>query len=185
VTAVRVRITGADRDVLRRLTAAPGTDKADVIRRVAGLADDLKPWLVATPLLLAVRRRPASVLRGWTALALAAGGSSIISAVIGRRRPSVAVRDRVKAGDQPSSGSMPSTHTASATAFVSAVATADPLAGGLLIPVAGFVAWSRVASTRHYPSDVVVGGLVGAVSAGAVALVWRWARPLSWPGRRT
>jgi undecaprenyl-diphosphatase len=163
----------ADRAVLRRLTARPGTRKAALIRVVAGLADDLKPWLVATPLLLALRRRPGSVGRAWAAVGLAAAVSGVASAAIGRHRPSIEVQDRTRAADPPTSGSMPSNHTASAAAFVAAVVSTDPVAGAFLVPVAGFVAWSRVASSRHYPTDVAAGLAVGVASAGAVALVAR------------
>ncbi len=155
-----------DRGLLRRITAPPGTTKAAVVERVAPMADDLKPWLVATPVLLAVRRRPRSVLRAWLAIGLAAAASGTASAAIGRDRPGAVVRDRAHAADRPSSPSMPSTHTANAAAFVAALAIDDRDAALALLPVAAFVAWSRVAAARHYPSDVAVGALLG------VAIVW-------------
>jgi len=90
------------------------------------------------------------------------------SAVIGRPRPSAAVQDRAKAGDQPTSASLPSKHAGNGVAFAAAVATSDPAAGIALFPVVGFVAWSRVASARHYPTDVIAGAAVGLASAAAV-----------------
>jgi len=163
-----------DRFILRRITARPGTAKAALVERVAPLADDLKPWLVATPIVLAVRRRPRSVLRAWLAIGLAAAASGTASAAIGRDRPGAVVRDRAHAADRPSSRSMPSTHTANAAAFVAAMAVDDRDAAVVLLPVAAFVAWSRVASARHYPSDVTVGAILGAATGSVLGRATAW-----------
>ena len=168
-----------DRSILRQLTAHPGTAKAAFVERVAPLADHVKPWLVATPILLAVRRRPRSVLRAWLAIVLAAAASATASAAIGRDRPAAVVRDRAHAADRPASRSMPSTHTANAAAFVAALAVDDRDAMFALLSVAAFVAWSRVAAARHYPSDVAVGALLGAAIGSVVtrATVWLAGHP--------
>jgi membrane-associated phospholipid phosphatase len=79
------------------------------------------------------------------------------------------VQDRAKAGDEPTSASLPSKHSGNAVAFAAAVGTSDPMAGIALVPVVGFVAWSRMASARHYPTDVIAGAAVGLVSAAVVA----------------
>ena len=63
---------------------------------------------------------------------------------------------------------MPSTHTANAAAFVAALAVDDRDAALALLPVAAFIAWSRVAAARHYPSDVAVGAVLGAVTVWPV-----------------
>ena len=158
-----------DGRIVRRITARPGTTKGALIERVAPWADDLKPWLVATPVVLALRRRPRSLLRAWLAIGLAAAASSSASAAIRRPRPSAVVQDRVHAADRPSLPSMPSTHTANAVAFVAALAADDRDAALALLPVAAFVAWSRIAAARHYPSDVAVGALLGAATGIVVA----------------
>ena len=79
--------------------------------------------------------------------------------------------DRTTAGvpDQrwvpmPETTSFPSGHSASAFAFAGAVAASLP---GLAIPLHGLataVAYSRVHTGVHYPSDVVVGSLLGAAT---------------------
>lgn len=158
-----------DRDILRRITARPGTAKASFVERVAPLADDVKPWLVTTAILLVLGRRPRSVVRPWLAVGLAAAASGTASAAIGRDRPAGVVADRAHAADRPTSHSMPSTHTANATAFVAALAVDDRNAALALLPVVFFVAWSRVAAARHYPSDVAVGALLGAATGSVVA----------------
>ena len=165
-----------DYAILRRLTARPGTTKAELIEHTAGFADDVKPWLVATPVLLFARRRPLALGRAWLSVGLAAAAASVASALIDRDRPSTAVQDRVHAADRPTSGSMPSTHTASAAAFVSSMLLDDPIAAALLAPVLAFVAWSRVAAARHYPTDVVVGAVVGVTAAAAAGAPTVWLR---------
>ncbi|MFW6156495.1 MAG: phosphatase PAP2 family protein, partial [Armatimonadota bacterium] len=37
---------------------------------------------------------------------------------------------------------------------------------------AGFVAASRVAQSAHYPSDIIIGGLMGVISAWIVLAIW-------------
>jgi undecaprenyl-diphosphatase len=64
---------------------------------------------------------------------------------------------------------MPSSHTASAVAYTIAVGTQLPVAALPLGAVAAAVAWSRLATDRHFPSDVFVGALIGAAVGGTIA----------------
>ncbi|WP_314244652.1 bifunctional phosphatase PAP2/diacylglycerol kinase family protein [Streptomyces sp. DSM 40907] len=68
---------------------------------------------------------------------------------------------------QPQTTSFPSGHSASAFAFATGVALASPGWGAVLAPVAASVAFSRVYTGVHYPSDVLVGASLG-VAAGFV-----------------
>ncbi|GAA2627757.1 MULTISPECIES: bifunctional phosphatase PAP2/diacylglycerol kinase family protein [Streptomyces] len=68
---------------------------------------------------------------------------------------------------QPQTTSFPSGHSASAFAFATGVALAAPGWGAVLAPVAASVAFSRVYTGVHYPSDVLVGASLG-VAAGFV-----------------
>jgi len=63
----------------------------------------------------------------------------------------------------PSSGSFPSGHSASAAAFAVAVGGVLPRLRRPLLAAASVVAFSRVYTGVHYPSDVLVGVTVGAV----------------------
>ena len=67
----------------------------------------------------------------------------------------------------PRSLSFPSGHSASAFAFATAVGQLIPLAAPPLRFVAAMVAYSRVHTGVHYPGDVIVGSLVGALAGRA------------------
>jgi undecaprenyl-diphosphatase len=68
----------------------------------------------------------------------------------------------------PRSSSFPSGHSATALAFATGACAELPLLAPVLIPLAGGVAYSRVHTGVHYPSDVVAGAAIG-VGSGALA----------------
>jgi membrane-associated phospholipid phosphatase len=68
----------------------------------------------------------------------------------------------------PRSTSFPSGHSATAFAFATGACAEFPLLAPVLIPLAGTVAYSRVHTGVHYPSDVVAGAAIG-VGSGAIA----------------
>lgn len=61
--------------------------------------------------------------------------------------------------------SFPSGHTLHATSFAILYGSYEPLLLWLLVPLALLVALSRVILGLHYPSDVLVGGAIGAILA--------------------
>jgi membrane-associated phospholipid phosphatase len=73
----------------------------------------------------------------------------------------------------PSSTSFPSGHSASAAAFATAVGDLVPTLKTPLRGAASVVAFSRVYTGVHYPSDVLVGATVGAVLGRAASAVAR------------
>jgi undecaprenyl-diphosphatase len=80
----------------------------------------------------------------------------------------------------PSSTSFPSGHAAAGFAFANAVSAEVP---GLAFPLrvlAFCVAYSRVHTGVHYPSDAIAGGIVGGVVGQTVA----WAAHRGWPADR-
>jgi undecaprenyl-diphosphatase len=68
----------------------------------------------------------------------------------------------------PRSTSFPSGHSATAFAFATGACAELPQLAPVLIPLAGAVAYSRVHTGVHYPSDVVAGAAIG-VGSGALA----------------
>jgi undecaprenyl-diphosphatase len=61
----------------------------------------------------------------------------------------------------PRSTSFPSGHSASAFAFATGACSQAPGLAPLLVPLAGAVAYSRVHTGVHYPSDVAAGAALG------------------------
>ena len=74
---------------------------------------------------------------------------------------------------KPRTPSFPSGHSASAFAFATAATRELPVAGPLLFPLAAIVAYSRVYLGFHYPSDVLMGGALGAAAGMAAGPVGR------------
>ncbi len=76
----------------------------------------------------------------------------------------------------PRTFSFPSGHSASALAFATGVTRTLPPAGPVVVPMAATVAYSRVHTGVHYPSDVAVGAGVGIMSGLIAAGLVRRAR---------
>ncbi|MFC4374318.1 phosphatase PAP2 family protein [Nocardia halotolerans] len=137
-------------------------------------------WLAAAAVLAATPGPPRrAALRGVIALA----GTSltvnfVLKTLIPRRRPPAELMPRGRRLiDAPASSSFPSGHSANAAAFATAVALESPRTALAIAPVAAAVAYSRVHTGAHWPSDVLVGAGVGT----AVALTTRrW-----WPIRES
>jgi membrane-associated phospholipid phosphatase len=173
-----LRQAGAvDRAVYSAVAATPTPSLDDPFRRISLAANGSKLWLAIAAGLAAFggRRGRRAALRG----VLAIGASSAIvnlgvKSVYERTRP-----DRVDAKvpearhvPMPTSTSFPSGHSASGFAFAAAVGGEFH---GLAIPLrllAGAVAYSRVHTGVHYPSDAVVGAILGAgtgqITAGVI-----------------
>jgi membrane-associated phospholipid phosphatase len=176
------RLSGYDRAAYRAVARLSTPALDEPLRRVSGLANFSKLWfLVAGALALAggPRGRHAA-LSGLTAI----GATSLVvnqplKKLAGERlRPDraghgVPVERWVR---MPSSGSFPSGHSASAAAFAVAAGRVVPELRPALRVMASVIAFSRVYTGVHYPSDVLVGVTVGALFgrlAGRLALR-RW-----------
>ena len=103
---------------------------------------------------------------------LANAGSHVVvqllKRTVQRPRPCDASGVPLALVDLPDQHSFPSGHTAAATAVAAAVAIAHPLLAPFVLPLAGVVAYSRVALRVHHVSDVLAGvavGLAGAIGA--------------------
>ena len=148
--------------------------------RLSRAADFSKLWLGSAAALAAFggdRGRRAAV-NGLASLALASALVNVLMKPLwGRRRPE-RLKHHLRFAQwvrMPKTRSFPSGHAASGAAFASGVASEAPLPGGLLAALAALVAYSRVHTGVHYPSDVVVGAVIGgALSPIAVAAAERY-----------
>jgi len=114
--------------------------------------------------------------RGVVAVAIAAAvANGPAKLLVRRRRPlwsSQPARIRM-----PRSTSFPSGHSATAFAFATGACAELPVLSPVLFPLAGAVAYSRVYTGVHYPSDVLAGAGIG-IGCGLLALrLPLWPRP--------
>ena len=163
-----------DRAVYRHVAGA-SLPLLDVpLRRVSHFANYSKPWLVVAGCLTVFGGR-----RGRRAAIVGLGAVGTTSLVVNqpmklagdRARPDrdgheVPERRRVA---MPTSTSFPSGHSASAAAFAVAVGDVIPALRLPLRAAAGTVAFTRVYTGVHYPSDVLVGAGVGALIGRSVS----------------
>jgi membrane-associated phospholipid phosphatase len=184
---MRTELNRLDVAVYAAIAATP-TPKLDVaLRRLSLAANHSKLWLGCSALLAACggeRGRRASE-NGLAAIALSSAVVNLVLKPLGnRRRPDrdtheVPVSRQV---EMPSSTSWPSGHSASAFAFATGVGAAWPAVGIPLSVAASLVAYSRIHTGVHYPSDTIAGTVSGvALTPVAVTAVSRRRRR---PARR-
>jgi membrane-associated phospholipid phosphatase len=163
-------------------TPTPALDEG--LRRLSRAADRSRLWLGCSALLGAAGGK-----RGWTAAANGLASIALTSAVVNlllkplgnRRRPDrdtypVPLSRQVA---MPRSTSWPSGHSASAFAFAAGVSAGWPAAGVPLSTAAALVAYSRVHTGVHYPSDAIAGSAAGVALAPVAVAAWRELRMTS------
>lgn len=166
---LRRRVSRLDKALLRRATRGRNPVADPVLTHLSSAADNGKLWFAGAALLTATgRRRPrTAAASGLLGLAFASGVVNGPLKFLWRRdRPPIDPRDTLL--PLPKTYSFPSGHSASAFAFAAGVASALPPAAPAVLPLAAAVAYSRVHTGVHYPSDVVVGSAIGA-GAGLTA----------------
>jgi undecaprenyl-diphosphatase len=85
--------------------------------------------------------------------------------VLVRERPYITHAAIVCAGRPLDRFSFPSGHTLHAVSFTVVICSSFPMLAWVLVPAALLIAGSRMVLGLHYPSDVLVGGMIGAVVA--------------------
>ncbi len=158
-------------------TPTPAMDGA--LRRLSRAANHSRLWLGCSVLLAVCggERGRRAAENGLASIALTSAVVNLVLKPLGnRRRPDRQMHD-VPVPRQvamPRSTSWPSGHSASAFAFASGVSAAWPQAGIPLSAVASLVAYSRVHTGVHYPSDTIAGTASGvALAPVAVAALER------------
>jgi membrane-associated phospholipid phosphatase len=168
------RVQHLDRRLMKRSfgTRSPVLDRTLVaITRAANYS---RLWLVLAGALAVFDggrgRRAAG--RGLIAIAIAAGVANGPAKLLARRRRPFS-RSHPALIRTPRSTSFPSGHSAAASAFVTGACAEVPMLAPALVPLAGAVAYSRVHTGVHYPSDVAVGVGIG-IGSGLLAAHWPW-----------
>lgn len=118
------------------------------------------------------RRGQGAATRGILAIAIAAAIANGPAKLIARRRRPFS-RSQPALIRMPRSSSFPSGHTAAAFAFATAASVEVPVLAPAVVPIAGAVAYSRVHTGVHYPSDVAAGLAIG-IGSGLLAARARW-----------
>ena len=128
-------------------------------------------WAAMGSLLLALHGRSALPAIGVMLLTFAAGLAiyKILKTRLVRERPFIIDRG-ILCGIAPLDRySFPSGHTLHAVCFAIMLPAVDPVFAPIVVPFAVLVAISRVVLGLHYPTDVLVGAVIG-VSSAALAL---------------
>jgi membrane-associated phospholipid phosphatase len=174
--------------------AATPTPKMDAaLRRLSLAANYSRLWLGCSALLAAFggERGRRATQNGLAAIALSSGVVNVVLKPLGNRhRPDRDTQDVPvsRQVDMPSSTSWPSGHSASGFAFATGVGAAWPAMGIPLTVAASLVAYSRVHTGVHYPSDTIAGTVSGvALAPVAVTALERRRRRRTrrlpfWPG---
>jgi diacylglycerol kinase family enzyme len=182
------RVGRLDLELMRRSAMLPPTPVDRGMRHLGRAADHSKLWFTIAALLAARKggtRRAG--LRGAAAISFASFGASLLGKrLFPRRRPAADLLPVARRmARRPTSSSFPSGHSASALAFGTAVAMEHRKAGAAVLPLAAAVAYSRVHTGVHWPTDVAAGAAIGVGAAYATRHWWPHHRDLpTGPERR-
>ncbi|WP_245717478.1 bifunctional phosphatase PAP2/diacylglycerol kinase family protein [Nocardia jejuensis] len=167
------------------------SDLDPILRAVTVSANHSRLWMAAGALLALTggRRGRRAAARGLGSVLLtSAVANGVAKPLFPRRRPPAdAVPVVRRLSRRPVSSSFPSGHAASAAAFATGVGVEFPAAGLAVAPLAAAVGYSRVHVGVHWPSDVLVGSLMGAAVGLATRRWWPVADdspavpPQEWP----
>jgi len=167
-------------------TPTPALDEP--LRRLGRAADRSKLWFGTAAALAALggRRGRRAALVGLASLGTASATVNLaVKYGAMRPRPERPVVDGGRHLPMPRSSSFPSGHSASAFAFAVAAGNQLPVLALPLNVAAGLVAYSRVHTGVHYPSDVVAGSAIGGAIGTIVrsGLLWELGRRAARPRR--
>ncbi|MBB3666268.1 MULTISPECIES: bifunctional phosphatase PAP2/diacylglycerol kinase family protein [Prauserella salsuginis group] len=169
------RVGRPDRRLMARSAALPRTRADDLLTMITRSADKAVLWWVVAGVLAArggASRRAA--LRGIGSVGFASLSASFVAKeLLPRRRPAAsAVPQHRRLDRRPASSSFPSGHAASAAAFITGAFQESPATGVALLPLGAAVAYSRVHTGVHWPTDVGAGAALGVAASFATRHWW-------------
>ncbi len=159
-----------DDAVYRAIAGTPTPALDEGMRNLSRIADKSRLWISAAAVLAVTGGRPGrrAALQGLASVAVSSAVVNLgVKQLARRRRPDreAALVPLVRHVPMPTSLSFPSGHSASAFAFAAGVGNRLPPVGVPLHGLAAVVAYSRVHTGVHHPSDAVVGALLGTALA--------------------
>ncbi|GGC54204.1 phosphatase PAP2 family protein [Hoyosella rhizosphaerae] len=180
--AVRRAVGQVDRRFVARSAQWRPTPMDRAMITLSRSANKGQLWIGVAAILVA---SGGNARRGAVRGAIVLGASTLVASRLLKplfprnRPPEHSIPGTRRFGELPTTPSFPSAHAALAAAFATGVAIESPIAGYFIAPLAAAVAYSRVHTGVHWPSDVVAGGVVGV----SVALLTRqlWSAPLNEP----
>jgi membrane-associated phospholipid phosphatase len=149
-------------------TPTPTLDRA--MSGLSRAANYSRLWMASAAAIALVGGRSGrrAAVEGLASVAVTSALVNLPVKQVGRRQRPDRATEEVPVARQvrmPTSRSFPSGHSAVAFAFATGVGNRLPLVAVPLHAVAGVVAYSRVHTGVHHPSDVVVGSVLGTVLA--------------------
>ena len=147
-------------------TPTPSLDR--LLSRLTQASNYWRLWLGSAAILAATRgaggRRAA--VTGLASAAVSSAAANLVIKPLGRRRrPDPNDMVPARRAPVPGSTSFPSGHSATAFAFATGVGSALPREAIPIRVLAAAVAYSRVHTGAHYPSDAIAGALLGTMLA--------------------
>ncbi len=119
-------------------------------------------WIIYAALFLCVAdKRPNALPLFLAVSACALVGNFVIKPLFKRTRPCNLDASKPLLLSRPSDSSFPSCHTMTSFAAVVAISQAGGLLGATSLVFAGIISFSRMYLFMHYPSDVLIGALMG------------------------
>ena len=189
IAEVRAQSSAVDHALV---AAAEGTKTPALDRflvRLSDAANGSRLWFAIAGVVAAAGGHRGRRAAGQAVLAIGLASSTsnlALKSLSRRRRPGASGEGQIVASRRvrrPSSPSFPSGHAASAFAFASSMGESVPALWVPLHLAAGLVAYARVHTGVHYPSDVAAGALVGALSGWTARRLARRLAPAT-PGGR-
>lgn len=175
ITTLLGPLARADTQLARRIVAHQHPAVAAILPRLSNAANHSKLWLgfAAVSAISGGRRGRRAAQRGMVSIGLSSAiANGILKPLFPRVRPPVNPAAAASVVRRPASSSFPSGHSASAAAFATATAMEAPAIAAPISALAAAVAYSRITTGVHYPSDVIAGTAIGAAVAAATTKIW-------------